>query len=295
MWDAGQFHLAVRAFAAGQDPYRVVAERWPFPLFYPLPALLLFAPFAALPIVPARIGWAMVEGGVFAWAAGRYRPVLLIGLLSASYLDALVLGHLSPVFTAAALVPTLGFVWAAKPTLGAAMFAAFPSRRALAGIAAMILLSLVVLPRWPLGWIEAVRHQIHSAPVARPGGALLLLALLRWRRPEGRLVAAYAFVPQSTGLYDTLPLFLIPRRRRDAYVLVVLTLVVAFLVPLLYPWRPAEGELLSDHLRERWPLTLACVYLPALLMLLRVDTAAGAPPPLTNGVESPRALDPGAR
>jgi hypothetical protein len=269
MWDAGQFHLAVRAFAAGQDPYRVVAERWPFPLFYPLPALILFAPFAALSILPARIGWAMLQGGVLAWAAARYRPVLLIGLLSACYLDAVVLGQFAPLFTAAALVPAMGFVWSAKPTLGATLFLAFPSRPALAGIAGITLISLLALPRWPWLWLEAVRHQIHSAPVLRPGGVLLLLALLRWRQPESRLVAAYAFVPQSTGLYDALPLFLVPRRRRDAYILAVLTFVTAFLVPILYPWRVSEGQLLSDHLRERWPLTFGLVYLPALVMVLR--------------------------
>jgi hypothetical protein len=269
MWDAGQFHLAVRAFLAGQDPYAVVAQHRPFPLFYPFSALLLFAPFALLPELPARIGWAMLQGGVLAWAAARYRPVLLIGLLSASYLDALVLGHFSPLFTAAALVPTLGFVWAAKPTLGAAFFAAFPSRQAAAGMLGITVVSLALMPRWPALWLDAVRHQIHTPPVLRPGGALLLLALLRWQRPEGRLLAAYAFVPQTTGLYDTLPLFLVPRRRCEAYLLAVLTFVAAFLVPVLYPWHQIEGEPLVHHLQKRWLSTLVLLYLPVLVMLLR--------------------------
>ena len=269
MWDAGQFHLAVRAYVAGQNPYAVVAERWPFPLFYPLPALLIFAPFALLPALPARIAWAMFQGGVLTWAALQYRPVLLIGLLSASYLDALVLGQFSPLFTAAALIPALGFLWAAKPTLGAALFAAFPSRRAAAGIVVITVLSLAVIPRWPWLWVEAIRHQIHTPPILRPGGALLLLGLLRWRRPEGRLLVAYAFLPQTTGLYDALPLFLVPRRRPEAYLLVILTFVVAFLVPLLYPWLQSEGESLVHHLQRRWFLTFTLLYVPVLIMVLR--------------------------
>jgi hypothetical protein len=217
----------------------------------------------------------MFQGAVLTWAALRYRPVLLIGLLSASYLDALVLGQFSPLFTAAALIPALGFLWAAKPTLGAALFAAFPSRRAAVGIVVITVLSLAVIPGWPWLWVEAIRHQIHTPPIFRPGGALLLLGLLRWRRPEGRLIATYAFVPQSTGLYDALPLFLVPHRRRDAYVLAVLTFVAAFAVPSLYPWRPDEGQLLREHLDQRWPLTFLLVYVPALVMALRPRSAHG--------------------
>jgi hypothetical protein len=70
-------------------------------------------------------------------------------------------------------------------------------------------------------------------------------------------------------LYDALPLFLVPRQRREGYVLAALTFVVAFLTPVLYPWRAEEGQLLSDHLKQRWLLTFALVYLPVLLLVLR--------------------------
>jgi len=273
-WDAGQFYVAVRTFIAGGDPYDVVARQLPFPLFYPFPALLLFAPFAVLPEAAARVAWAMLQGGVFAWAAARHRPVLLIALLSASYIDATILGHYAPLLTAAALVPALGFLWSVKPTLGLALFAAFPTRAAVVGVATTTLISLMVMPGWPPLWLEAVRQQIHTPPVLRPGGALLLLSLLRWRHPEARLLAAYSVIPISTGMYDTLPLFLIPQRRRDAYVLAALTLVASFLAPTLTPWRREEGQLLMDHLTSRWPLTFVLVYLPVLLMVLRLPALA---------------------
>ena len=46
--------------------------------------------------------------------------------------------------------------------------------------------------------------------IMRPLGFLLLLGALRWRSPEGRLILAMAFVPQSTLPYELLALALIP-------------------------------------------------------------------------------------
>jgi hypothetical protein len=282
MWDAGQFYAGVRSLAAGRDPYAVVANGFPFPLFYPLPALLVFAPFAALPELAARVGWAMFQGGVLAWSALRYRPVLLVSLLSASYLDALVLGQWSPLFTAAALVPALGFVWAAKPSIGGVLFAAFPSPAAAVGVVAITVASLFVLPEWPRLWLDALRHQIHTPPILRPGGVLLLLALLRWRHREARLVAALALCPVSTGLYETLPLFLVPRRRRDAYLLAVLTLVAAFISEATTHWQVENGEPLAQHLSNRWPFTFGLIYVPALVMVLRLPRHEAPRPSVTS-------------
>jgi hypothetical protein len=263
-------YIGVRALASGHNPYAVVANSLPFPFLYPLPSLLVFAPLAALSEAAARVAWAACQGGVLAWAAARHRPVLLISFLSASYLDALLLGQWSPLFTAAALVPVLGFVWAAKPSLGGILFAAYPSRTAALGALALTGLSLLVMPRWPLFWIEAIRQQIYTPAVLRPGGVLLLLSLVRWRHPEARLLLGFSLVPISTGLYESLPLFLVPRRRRHAYILALLTLITAFTVPLLSPWRVEQGEPLVEHLNSRWPITFTLIYLPVLIMVLRL-------------------------
>ena len=49
-------------------------------------------------------------------------------------------------------------------------------------------LALVLFPSWPLDWLAAAAGSpYHLAPIQRPGGFLLLLGLLRWRAPEGRL------------------------------------------------------------------------------------------------------------
>jgi hypothetical protein len=266
MWDATQLWLATRALVAGLDPYQVVQGRLPYPLFYPLPAVLVFAPLALLPLEVARLAWAALQGGVMAFAGLRV-PVLLVAMLSGAYVDALMLGQWSPFLTAAAVLPALGFVWAAKPSIGLAMFVGFPSRIAFIGGVTLVALSLLLLPTWPQAWLHAVRSQIYLPPVLRPGGFLLLLAFLRWRDPAGRLLGTLSLIPQSCALYETLPLFLCCRDKRQAYALAILTYVTAFLSQWMYPW-DRTTQLLEANLGQRWGVVLPLVYLPVLGLVL---------------------------
>jgi hypothetical protein len=131
-----------------------------------------------------------------------------------------------------ALTPSLGFLLACKPTIGAALFAGYPTRRAFITASVFALTSVVIYPSWPWYWFEGLRHTAHmTAPVTHltAGGPLLLLALLKWRRPEARILAALSCVPHTTLLYETVPLFLIVRRWYEGVVLVLLTVVVEFL------------------------------------------------------------------
>ncbi|HET6345627.1 MAG TPA: hypothetical protein VFH51_11895, partial [Myxococcota bacterium] len=269
--DFDQVWVAARALLAGQDPYAVVPiQGTHYPFLYPLPAALIAVPVAWVPVPTARVLWAVVSGTLFAWAALRHGRGLPPALLSASFLNAVIQGQWSPLLTAAAALPALSWIYAAKPTIGAALFAAFPSRRALVGGAALVLLATVVMPSWPLAWWTSVDAGTRMLPyppiVARPAGALLLLALARWRQPEGRLLAGLACVPQTLGLYETLPLFLLARTRWQGYVLACLSYLAAFLQVALAP-RLADMSL--DRLAtERWPVLFACLYLPALLMVI---------------------------
>ncbi|HEY9505010.1 MAG TPA: hypothetical protein VIQ27_03480 [Gemmatimonadales bacterium] len=255
-----------RALISGRDPYAVVPTGGTrYPLYYPLPAVILGLPFGALPFPAARVLWAGLSGAVFLLAALRYRRGMLTALLSANLLNALVQGQWSPLLTAAAVFPALSWVWAAKPSIGAALFAAYPSRRALLGGLLMLAVSLAVFPSWPFRWIEALRETNHVAPVMRPGGILLLLALLRWRQAEGRLLAGLACVPQTIGLYETLPLFLIPRTRWQGYALAGLSFAAAFGQALVVPRIPGTSwEAINT---ARWPFIFFFLYLPALLIL----------------------------
>jgi hypothetical protein len=266
--DFEQIWLGARVLLAGADPYAVVPTTGTrFPLFYPLTAVVVGIPFAPLPFAAARVLWAAATGAVFACAALRYGRGLPVALLSAGFLNAIVQGQWSPLLTAAVVLPSLSWLLAAKPSLGAALFAGFPTRRAVIGGLALVGLTLVISPRWPIRWLEGLSATTHMTPLlVRPGGFLLLLALIRWRLPEARMLAALGCVPQTIGLYETLPLFLVPRTRWQGYALAALSYVAAFAQVAIIPRLP--GMSLDDLLAGRWPVMLLCLYLPALIMVL---------------------------
>jgi hypothetical protein len=259
--------LGARALFAGADPYTVVPTTGThYPLYYPLTAIVIGLPFAGLPFDWARVAWAALSGAGFAWAAIRYGRGLPAALLSANFLNAVIQGQWSPLMTAAVVIPALSWLLAAKPSIGAALFAAFPSRQAVIGGVALLAVSLALFPTWPVRWAEALGASNHMLPIRSPGGIILLLALIRWRRPEARLLAALACVPQTIGLYETLPLFLIPRTRWQGYGLAGLSYVAAFGQVAMVPRDP--GMPLETMLADRWPFVFFCLYLPALVMVL---------------------------
>lgn len=273
--------IGARALISGLDPYAVVPTAGTrYPLYYPLPALLVGLPFGALPFPVARVLWAGLCGAAFTLAALHYRRGLLTALLSANLLNAVVQGQWSPLLTAAAVLPALSWVWAAKPSVGAALFAAFPNRRAVIGCLVLAGISLAVQPTWPQRWIDALRESNHVAPVFRPGGIVLLLALIRWRLAEARLLAALACVPQTIGLYETLPLFLIPGNRWQGYSLAGLSYVAAFGQAVAAPRLP--GMTWEAMNAARWPYIFLLLYLPALAMVL-LSRRGGGEPQVQNG------------
>jgi hypothetical protein len=103
-----------------------------------------------------------------------------------------------------------------------------------------------------------------SAPVMRPGGFLLLLALLRWRRPEARLLAGLACIPQTPVLYETVPLFLLVTTLKEGALLGILTCASGMLVYAMGSDITAYDEWMT--LSGRWMVWL--VYLPALAIVL---------------------------
>jgi hypothetical protein len=273
--DFDYFWTAGRAVVHGIDPYVAVREavhqgalRWP--LYYPATAAVLMAPFGAL---PSRLAVALFTalGMVFlAWSVERGPRWRRWIVVSAPALENVLLGQWSPWLTAAVGLPWLGVVWAAKPTIGLALFAGWPSRWALFGGLALLLLSIALLPHWPADWIAAVRSTPqYLAPVQRPGGFLLLLAFLRWRRPEARMLGVLALVPHTAGLYESLPLLLVPQSAKSFAALMGLEyLAVLLAYTVLNPGN------LAGMLDAAWPFLLVMVYLPCLWMVLR------APPSL---------------
>ena len=272
--------LTARAVVTGEDPYaaveRAVAKgALPRPYYYPATAPAFAAPFGLL---PRRVSVALYTGiavGLLAWslsAAGWWR---IWGVLSAPVIHAILLGQWSPWLSAAIGIPWLGLVWAVKPSIGLALFAGWPSWKAAAGMALLGVLSLILVPGWPASWLHALHAGPHLIPpIRRPGGVLLLAAFLRWRRPEGRCLGMMALVPQSTLLYEMVPLLFFTRSRREMWLLMLPTYLAAYLVYTRVPFGP---DVLSGMIEGQWPYLLALAYLPALILVLRLPNSPVLP------------------
>lgn len=258
--DFDSLYRAAADLMAGKNPYPLAAE---FP--YPLPAVLLAVPFTAIPPGLARPIFDILVGWGLAYALWRYRgPYALLALGSGAYIVALAASQVTPLLVAASLVPALGFLLAVKPTTSAALWIARPSWTAILGASLLFVVSLVVAPSWPMDWWMALPADKAwlAPPLLRPFGFILLLAALRWRSPEGRLIFATAFIPQTGLPYELVPLALIPSNRLEMGIYVAGTWVAAAAAG---PWLGQS----SVSNGTAWPLTLCAVYLPMLYLVLR--------------------------
>jgi len=297
--DFDQLWFAARALITGDDPYSVVGPGRPFywnwPLYYPLQAVILVVPLAWLPVAVARVVFSTVAAGILGWAMGRRVLVLWPLALSAAYIISASRTQWAPLLLAAAWSPAFGAVLTAKPNVGFASFAALSPRGmriAAAGCAFVTLLSLLLRPDWVSRWREAIAASPHiSAPILLPGGVLLALALLRWRRSEARLLLAMACIPHTPSLYDLLLLFFACRTLRETLFLAILTHVLYWCIVTLGPFKTFD-----DYALSLGKLAIFVVYLPVLVMVLRRPNKSASPPlPLALEPSSLRPLLPGTR
>lgn len=268
--DVAQVWAGARAFLHGQSPYQAVgpgrAFEFDFPLFYPMTAIVILIPLAPLPlrlVDPLFVG---LSFALFTWAITRKRlhPPALVALFSVAAAMTVRSSQWSVLLTGAALLPAFGWLLIAKPTIGLALFAAYPHWKTAAGCIVLLLLSLLVWPGWVKEWRSTFPSAPHIvAPVTRWGGPLLFLALLKWRRPDARLLVALACVPHTTALYETIPLFLIPRTWPQAFCLWALGLSAFAGQKLTGPYLTQAAYWASG---AQW--IVALLYLPCLAIVL---------------------------
>lgn len=261
---------AARILLQGHDPYVVIQAtgRYPFDdaFLYPLPAALVALPLAPLRAELAGALFVALTTALLAFVITRDGWHRVPMLVSAPFLKLLLAPQWSALMVVAALVPGLQWLAVAKPNVGLAAFAYRPTRAGVLGGAAVLAVSLAVLPAWPIEWLRIAAHvRNHPAPVALLFGPLLLLAALRWRTPEGRLLLAMAVLPQELLVYDQLLLWLIPRRWWSSLLMAVASW------PALVAW--VSPGVFGVPRNATWPLTervvMLCIYLPALAMVLR--------------------------
>jgi hypothetical protein len=280
--DLSFLQAGARGLLHGVSPYAVVGPdgspyvslvgpggsfAGPFHLRYPLTAVIATVPFAPFSLRVADLLWAGLSTAALWWALTFERvwhPRLAV-FGSAAFVAAILGSQWSPFLIFAALTPAFGFLLVAKPTIGAALWLAYPSRRAIIGSLIFVGLAFAIRPSWFGEWRQAVGlPQDMMPPILRPGGALVLMSLVAWRRPEARLLAALACLPQTPLLYEAVPLFLIPRRWHESLYLAGATFVVFMIVAAQQPYPSYEAWTASY---SRWIIWL--LYLPCTLMVLR--------------------------
>lgn len=283
--DFDQVWFAARALIAGHSPYREIGPGlqfdWPAPLYYPLTAAIAVTPLSLLERRLAAVIFAAIASGAFVWAATRRSLAPAVVITSASAALAAETVQWSPLLGAAYGIPWLGPLLSAKPTIGFAIFVARPSRAALAGSAMLLAVSLALMPSWPREWISALHHTSlgmkggtpYFAPVGTTGGVLSALALLRWRRPEARLLFALACVPQTPLLYETVPLFLVPATITEGGVLWLGSWIAALWLSTLGPYGSDTARFAVSATAVGW-----CLYVPCVLMILRRPNVGTLPP-----------------
>lgn len=271
--DFGYHWLAARAVMDGVSPYQAVHPDASLGTnagyLYPLTATLVVLPFAWLSPIVAASAFMAVSIGLLSWGLTQRGYGRLAWLGGIPVFWAVKSGQMSALSTAGALIPGAGFLALLKPNIGLALFAYRPSKSMIAGGIALFVMSLIVLPTWPMEWMESVRGRTdgnYGVPVLSLwGGPLLLLAAFRWRRPEARLLLVMACVPQSLLFYDQLPLGLIARNRTEAMLLAVLSFAGWFTATIILP-ESADTALATA--RYYGPAIVATIYLPCLAMVL---------------------------
>jgi hypothetical protein len=244
--------FASRAILRGDNPYHLIGPGlgydWPWPFLYPLVAAIVTLPLAPLPEAWAAAVFTLIGGAAFAWTLMEHGYPPLAGFCSGALLGAASGGQWAPLLVSAVVIPPLGLFFAAKPTVATAYFFARPNWWPIIGGFALVAIALAVQPTWIFDWRQAMEwnsrlwaSSTHFRAIAMvPGGVVALLCLLRWRRPEARLVAALACVPLTPSPYETVPLFLVPRSAGEAALLSAASFAVQFVLDHVTPTLPSD-------------------------------------------------------
>lgn len=270
--DFDQLWYAATALRHGLNPYQVIGPTgpWhavPWPLYYPMPAIIIAWPFSFFPVVVARCVFTGLSSALLAYGVTATNYLGLLVFVSGAYLESARVGQWSILFAASCLLPWLAATFPAKPTLGLICAPLAFSRRWLVPVVAvwtgLLAVSWLALPEWFASWRQAISAAPHILPlIAAPGGELLLLAVLRWRRPEAIMLLMYAVVPHTRVPYEAVPVMLVAKTRVEWLVL-CLGSTIAYGVQALNPWY------VNDRFTRIAGLVVACIYFPAIVIVLR--------------------------
>ncbi len=270
--DFGIIWFGARSLLHGINPYPLVGPGLPFDwdwhLYYPATSMVAVLPLGLLPQLAATLTFVWISSALLTYALTEDGWDRIWMLPSTAFIVAVRAAQWSPLYCAAYLMAPLAWMLSAKPTLGLAIVAGTRSPRtirfAVLGTVVLVAISFALLPRWPMEWLAALGHDTEMGPaVAWMGGPVILLAVLRWRRPEARLLLALSCIPTTASWYEALPLLLIARTKRESQILSMTSSVGYFLQGAFLT---SDGIVVRHDTRL---LMMGFCYFPALVLVLR--------------------------
>ena len=260
---AGDFNWAVWA---AQD---LLAHRNPYdrPMqLYPLTCAIFGLPFAWMRPEAAGGAFYGISSALLAFGLSRYGYHRLLVFLAYPYWAGIIAAQWTPLIVASAFFPLLLPATLAKPQLGIPVALATPTWRGLLACAALVALSLLVMPGWPRLWAGHFYSYNRFVPLLVIPGPLLGLALLRYPDRDARLLLLAALMPQR-WFYDAFILWLIPKTRRE----IIWTVFFSWSAGL-YRWYHAPHSFVEVG---RWMVLV--MYLPMLAVVLLRRASEKAP------------------
>jgi hypothetical protein len=243
-------HLVHRLLAR-QNPYDTPLEQ------YPLTAALFALPFVRLqPELAAGLFWG-ISSFLLAFGLTRHGYTRLLIFFAYPYWAGLVTAQWSPLIAASGFFPLLLPATMAKPQVGLPVFLTRLSRRGLLACGVVGLVTLAIMPNWPLLWFRQTGNYQHFIPILVLPGALLTLALLRYPNRDALLLFFSAIMPQR-WFFDSFTLWLIPQSRRE----IIWTVFFSWGAGI-WRWYHIPSSFIQVG---RW--TVIFIYLPMLAVVL---------------------------
>ena len=281
--DFSQLKFGAEAMLHGGDPYNLVGMgkvfESAFPIMYPATAYTAVMPLTLLNDRAAAALFVAIGAFLLAYGstAGTWHRLPMFA--SFAFTHNVQLAQWSPLMAAMLFLPWLAVFSSCKPNQAIPILASSPSmkmiRAAVVGSAVLLVISVAFLPQWPWEWLKIVsRGSQMQPPLIHLGGVFILLALLRWRRPEAWLVVLMACMPASWAWYNLLVLLAaVPKTYREAAMLSLVSSFGALLAMnvLPGPWSPTSFP-------YWWAFQIAFGYLPAVIVILSRPNIREAPP-----------------
>lgn len=261
---AGDFNWAVWAaqdLLAHRNPYKRPMQ------LYPLTCSLFGLPFVWMRAENAGATFYGISSGLMAFGLSRDGFRRLYVFFSYPYWAGLITAQWTPVIVASTFLPFLLPATLAKPQIGLPVLLTKSTWRGLLATAMVVVLSFAILPRWPWLWIGNFHLYARFIPLLVFPGPLLVLALLRWRSRDARLLFLMAAMPQR-WFYDQLILYVIPKSWREMSTTVFLSWAVG-----IWRWYHVPNSFTQVG---RWSVLF--FYLPMLAVVLMRDSRTQARP-----------------